>query len=316
MAKTFPKTNAYKKGYLKVSDGYRLYYELCGNPNGKPVLFLHGGPGAGFSEKDKKFFNKKKFRTIFFDQRGAGKSKPCASLRGNMTGKLVQDIRSLLKHLEIEKVFLFGGSWGSTLALAYVIKYPETVTGMLLRGIFLASSKDIDYFINGPVKEIFPEARERFLSIVPKEHRNKPVQYYFKQMQSSDKKTRETFAFEWTYYENSIMYLKTTDAQIRKRLKKWKYYACALIEAKYFLNNCFLKENYLLKNTYKLSAIPTSIIHGRYDMVCSPAGAYKLHKKIKGSKLHMVLAGHGSSEKEIKAKLVSEMNRIGKGIKW
>ncbi|MEW6294977.1 MAG: prolyl aminopeptidase [Candidatus Diapherotrites archaeon] len=300
----------YRKGYVKVSDGHRLYFELLGNPCGRPVLFLHGGPGAGFSKKDRKFFNKKKLKVIFFDQRGAGKSKPFASLKGNTTFKLVEDIKKLLTYLNIDKVFLFGGSWGSTLALLFAIKYPEKVTGMLLRGIFLASSKDINYIFNGPVKDIFPEARERFLDLVPKKYKKNYVKYYFNQMKSPVHKIREKFAFEWTYYENSILQLKTTNTKIKRKLRRWNYRACALVEAYYTLNNFFLKENYILKNVNRISHIKTVIIHGRYDMVCSPLSAYLLHKKIKNSKLYFVTAGHYSGEKEIKSKIISEMKKV------
>lgn len=317
MAKLYPKARPYKKGFLKVGDGHSLYYELCGNKKGKPVLFLHGGPGGGCSKNDRRFFNPKKFNAILFDQRGSRRSKPLYSLKCNTTGKLVQDIRKLLKHLGIEKVFLFGGSWGSTLALVYAIKYPETVAGILLRGIFLATKEDDKYFINGPVKEMYPEARERLLSFVPKKHWNSMERYYFKQIKSGKKLAREKFAFEWIYYESRISSLKEkTEAEIRKKLKKWKYQACALIETRYLANNCFLENNYILKNAGKLKGIPTSIIHGRYDLVCSPKSALKLHKKLKDSKLHFVCAGHSSSDKEIQSKLVEEMNRMGKQIKW
>ena len=310
MAKLFPKISPYRKGYLKVSDGHRLYYELCGNPKGKPVLFVHGGPGGGCSKDDRRFFNPKKFNVILFDQRGAGRSKPLGSLKGNTTRKLVQDMRKLLLFLKIDKVFLFGGSWGSTLSLVYAINYPETVSGMLLRGIFLASLKDVDYFINGPVKEIFPEARERFLSLVPEKERKGAVRYYSGKMNSAKRKTREKYKFEYAYYESTISHLKITHRQVMKKLKKWNYGAAALIEAKYVANDCFLEKNYILKNAHKISGIPAVIIHGRYDLVCPPLGAYKLHKKLKNSRLYFVLAGHSSSEKEIQSKLVSEMNKV------
>ncbi len=316
MAKLYPKIKPYKTGYLDVGGGHSLYYELCGNPKGKPVLFLHGGPGAGCRESDRQFFNPKKFNAILFDQRGAGRSKPFASLKNNTTQNLAGDVKKLLKHLKIDKVFLFGGSWGSTLALAYATKHPKTVAGMLLRGIFLASSEDISYFLEKSAKEMCPEARERLLSIVPKKHQKHVEAYYFRQMRSKNKKTKKTFAFEWTFYESRISRLKSDEKKIRKKLKKWNYKACALIESYYMAKKCFLKENQLLKNAHKLSGIPTTIVHGRYDLVCPPKAAYGLHKKIKQSKLIYTIAGHTASEKETQETLIKEMNRIGQKINW
>lgn len=219
MAKLYPKIKPYKTGYLNAGDGHRLYYELCGSPKGKPVLFLHGGPGGGCKEDDRRYFNPKKFNAILFDQRGCGRSKPFASLKANTTSKLVQDVKKLLEHLGIEKAFLFGGSWGSTLALVYAIKYPETVSGLLLRGIFLGEKQDIDYCVEGPVKEIFPEIRERFLSIIPKKNQKNPEAYYFKKIGNGPKNQRKKFAFEKAYYETRIGVLKTTEEEVKQKLK-------------------------------------------------------------------------------------------------
>jgi len=305
---------SYKNGYLKVSDGYKIYYELYGNPRGKPVIFVHGGPGGGFSEEDKRFFNPKIFNVILFDQRGSGKSKPFASLKANTTAKLVQDMKKLLEFLGIKKIFLFGGSWGSTLSLVYAIKHPETISGILLRGIFLGTDKEIRYSYNGGVKRFFPEIWERFISNVPGKYRKNPVSYYLKKMKSKNPKVKEKYTFEWAYYEMSLLKLKSNQEEIKRELKRYSYKSLAPIEAHYFKNHCFLPDNYILKNAYKLSKIPISIIQGRYDFVCPPINAYKLHKKLKNSKLHFVFAGHSSSEKEIEKKLISEMNRFSKII--
>ena len=316
MPKHFRRKKPYKKGFLSVGGCHRLYFEIVGNPKGKPVLFLHGGPGSGFSEKSKRFFNFKKLSVIFFDQRGAGKSKPKGGLRGNTSQNLVGDIRKLLSRLGIKKVFLFGGSWGSTLALLYAIKYPKTVSGMLLRGIFLASPPDIKYFIDGPVRKMFPAQRERFLRIVPEKQRKNAIAYYAKQIQSKSKKTRELFSFEWAYYEDSIMQMRTTDAEVRKKLKERDYRQWVKIESQYMAKNCFLPEGFILRNAGKLSGIPTTIIHGKFDAVCSPDGARRLHSKIKGSRLCIVASGHSAFEKEPERKLVAEMEKARKTIKW
>lgn len=303
---------SYKRGYLKVSKIHRLYYELCGNPKGKPVLFLHGGPGAGFSERDKRFFNPKTYNVILFDQRGSGRSRPFASLKENTTFDLVEDIKKLLEFLKIKKVFIFGGSWGSTLALVYAIKYPKTVSGMLLRGIFLSSKDDINHYAKGGIKNFFPDVWSRFINLVPKKYRNDPVSYYLEQMTSKNKKIREKYAFEWAYYEMSILKLDTNHKEILKGLKQFSYKSLAPLEAYYIKNNCFLPNDYILNNCYKISKLPISIVHGRYDFVCPVTNAYQLHKKLKNSRLYIVCAGHSSSEREINKRLISEMKKFSK----
>ena len=306
-----PKT--YQRGYLDVGEGHKLYYELCGNPKGKPVLFMHGGPGGGFREKDKRFFNPKKFNIIMFDQRGSGKSKPFASLKNNTTQKLVRDIKKLLSHLNIKKTFLFGGSWGSTLSLVYAINYPETVAGIILRGIFLASKKENDYFTYES-RNIFPEAWEKMTSIVPEKYlKNKRnEEYYYKMIRSKNKETRKKFTHAWAEFEFSVSSLKYSKKQVEKWLKEIKFEAFASIELHYLTHLCFLPKNYILKNAHKLNKIPISIIHGRYDCVCSPLAAYALHKRIKGSKLFFTFGGHSSSDPDTKNILNKEMNKLSR----
>lgn len=315
MAKLFPKKKPYRKGWLDVGEGHKIYYELYGNPKGKPVLVVHGGPGAGISEKSRRFFDPKKTNAIFFDQRGCGKSRPFGSLKGNTTGKLVQDMKKLLDFLGIQKIILFGGSWGSTLSLAFAIRFPERVAGMVLRGIFLGSKEDIDYFVNGPAKESFPEARERFFSMVPEKQQKNYARHYFKKIRSGNAWERKKFAFEWDLYEHSIMVLKPSKKKIMKRLKKEKR-TSALLESHYFLNNCFMENGFILKNAHRLSGIPTAIVHGKHDLVCSPPGALKLHKKIRGSELFYTNAGHSGSEKETAARLLLEMKKMEKKAKF
>ncbi|MFH1209678.1 MAG: prolyl aminopeptidase [archaeon] len=309
---------SYKRGYLKVSKIHSLYYELYGNPKGKPVLFLHGGPGGGFSERDKRFFNPRVYKLILFDQRGSGRSKPFASLKENTTFDLVEDIKKLLTFLKIKKTFLFGGSWGSTLALVYAIKYPKTVSGMLLRGIFLCSKNDIKHYFGGDIKNFFPEVWERFVSNVPKQYRNEKgiPSYYLKMMNSKDKKVKEKYTFEWAFYEMSILKLKTKEEKILKLMKEFSYKSLAPLEAYYLKNNCFIHNNYILNNCNKISSIPVSIIHGRYDFVCPAINAFNLHSRLKNSKLYIVCAGHSSSEREIEKKLISEMKRFSKIIHY
>ena len=303
----------YKKGYLDVGDGHEIYYELSGNPKGKPVMFVHGGPGGGFSQDNKKFFNSRVFNLIAFDQRGSGKSKPFASIKNNTTQKLVGDIKKLLSFLKIKKIFLFGGSWGSTLSLVYAINYPKSVTGLVLRGIFLASKKENNYFTY-EARNKFPEAWKKMASLAPKKYiENKRIEeYYYKMVKSRNKAIRKKYTFAWAEYEFSISSLKYTKEKVKKLLKEIKYEAFSLIELHYLNHLCFLPKDYILKNTKKLNNIPTSIIHGRYDCVCSPLSAYQLHKAIRGSKLFFTLAGHSSKDEDTKKHLIREMNKMGK----
>lgn len=300
----------YKKGYFKVSPKHQLYWELFGNPKGIPVVYFHGGPGAGFSESSKRFFDSKVFNVLFFDQRGSGRSKPFASTEENTTDALAEDTAKLMKHLGFGKSLLFGGSWGSTLALVFAIRHSELTKGLILRGIFLAHKKDINHYVSGGVQKHFPEKWERFVSLVPKNKRGEIATYYLSQMKSKNPEVAEKYAFEWAYYEMSMIKMKVTEKKILKDLAEYSYKSLALLEAHYMANMCFLPENYILKNAAKLSHLPVSIIHGRYDFVCPPINAYDLHKKIKGSKLHVVIAGHSASEKAIEKTLIRELSRL------
>lgn len=300
----------YKKGYLKVSSIHKLYYELYGNPKGKPFVVLHGGPGGGSEPKMRKLFDLKKVNLVLFDQRGSGKSRPFADIQENTTWDLVEDIKKLLDFLKIKKAVFVGGSWGSTLALVYSIKYPKTVSGLILRGIFLGNTGDIDYLFGGELKTHFPDIWERFMGNVPKDKQRDIIGYYFKQMHSKNKKTSKKYLYEWARYEFSVLTLKPkTEKQM---FKKFKYKAFSTIEAYYMKNNCFLSKNYIIKNLHKIRGIKMSIIHGRYDFVCPPEGAYILHKNHEKSKLFFVVAGHSSSEIEIKKKLKTEIKRFSR----
>ena len=314
--KLFPKIKPYRHGYLEVDNVHKLYYELCGNPKGKPVLFVHGGPGAGCSEKDRQFFNPKVWNIVLFDQRGANRSKPFGSTRANTTGKLVSDIRKLLRFLRIDKVFLFGGSWGSTLSLAYAIRYPETVTGMVLRGVFLGRKQDIMYTYGGGAQDYFAEAWERFISVVPQRKRNDVIGYYASQMRSRNRHTRKKFAFEFAYYELSLLKLNMQHKDVMKIMKKKGSHpgheSMAIIESYYMKNSCFLPKNYILKNVGRLDKfkIPVSIVQGRYDVLCPPYQAWQLHRAIPNSRLVFAISGHSSSDPPLTSKLVEEMKKM------
>lgn len=319
--KLFPKIKPYRHGYLDVGDGHKLYYELCGNPKGKPVLFVHGGPGAGCSGKDRRFFNPKVWNIILFDQRGANRSKPFGSLRANTTWKLVSDIRRLLRFLNVKKVFLFGGSWGSTLSLVYAIKHHETVTGMLLRGVFLGRKGDIMYTYGGGAEAYFPEAWERFAGNVPAKYRNDIIGYYVRQMQSKNRRISNKFAFEFAYYELSLLKLSMAHLDVMKIMGKASSHpghkSMAIIESYYMKNICFLPKDYILKNISKLKKfrIPVTIVQGRYDVLCPPAQAWLLHKALPKSRLVFAISGHSSSDPPLTAKLVEEMRRMQRVVR-
>ena len=307
--KTNKNLHPYKKGYIEVPDGYKLYFELYGNPKGIPVIFLHGGPGAGFSDSDKQFFDKRRYNVIFFDQRGSSRSKPFGSIKNNTTQDLVKDINRVLDYLDFDQVYVFGGSWGSTLALVYAIHNPKRVQGLILRGIFLANKYSIDHYINGGIKEFFPDVWDRFVKLVKKGE--KPANYYLKKILSKDKTISEKFAYEWAYYEMSFYTInKISDPD--KILKTFSYRSLAILEAHYIINKCFLPEDYIIKNINKIKNIKTSIVQGRYDFICPPIQAFRLHSKLNNSKLNIVNAGHSSSDEEIKKALKSELNRITK----
>ena len=298
---------SYKTGYFEVSDGHQLYYELYGNPKGIPVLFLHGGPGAGFSDKDKQFFNKRRYNVLFFDQRGSSRSKPFGSIENNTTQDLVSDINKILDYLNFDKVYVYGGSWGSTLSLVYAIHHPQRVLGLILRGIWLANKYAIDHYIGGGIKEFFPDVWERFARLVKKGEN--AVDYYFQKMLSDNTAESDRYAYEWAYYEMSF-YTINKIADPDESLKTFSYKSMAILEAYYIKNNCFLTEDFIMKNVGKIKNIKTTIVQGRYDFICPPVQAFRLNSALNNSTLNITIAGHSSSDAETKKALISELKRI------
>lgn len=304
----WPMLKPYKNGYLKVSEVHEIFYQLGGNPQGKPVMFLHGGPGGGCSSGDFRFFNPEKFLVILHDQRGSGLSKPYAELKENTTQDLVEDIEKLRKYLGLDKVILFGGSWGTTLALAYAEKYPQNVSGIVLRGVFTGSKDEIDHYYYGGTAKYFPEVYQELLtSIEHPEKGNIPAQLT-ESLKQQNNLSRDKYVKAWIKYEGKIAFLEISDEKINGVLEKWHPYAMALIENYYMANHCFLKEGQLLDQAGKLADIPMTIINGRYDLICPPITAYKLHKKLPRSSLIIVeRAGHSATEPGIVAELVKAM---------
>lgn len=307
----FPKIKPYNLGYLNVGDGHEIYFEECGNRGGFPIVFFHGGPGVGCSETDRRFFNPEKWRIILFDQRGSGRSMPGGSVHRNTTDHLVRDTAKLLEHLKIKKSVFFGGSWGSTLALLCAIRYPELVAGMVLRGIFLATRREIREYSVGAAGNYFPEIRERFVSHVPKKERKDVVRYYYKKITSGTPKEKRFFSYEWARYEEAILRLKPgPEKSIDRELAACPFEPWVLIENHYMRHNCFLEDDYIIKYARGIPHVPIVIVQGRYDMCCPPANAFRLKNALSWSELHMVVAGHSSTDPETRRKLVLETEKI------
>ncbi|OGF60012.1 MAG: prolyl aminopeptidase [Candidatus Fischerbacteria bacterium RBG_13_37_8] len=305
----YPKLEPYKTGFLKVSDLHEIYYQCGGNPEGKPVLYLHGGPGAGCMDDDFRYFNPEKFNIILHDQRGSGKSKPWGEIKENTTKNLIEDVEKLRKHLNLDKVIIFGGSWGSTLALAYAEAYPQNVSGIIMRGIFTATREEIEHYYLGGVGRYFPETYQEFLSYIPDPKNKNYAAQIVEKLQSPDKEIRDKYAKAWAMYEGKIAFLNISDEVLSGFFKYWNPWGFSVIENYYMANNCFLQEGQLLANADKLKDIPMIIVNGRYDVICPPITAYTLHKKLPKSKLVIVeSAGHSASEPGIKKALIETMH--------
>lgn len=299
----YENTLPYNSGYLKVSNIHEIYFEECGNKDGIPIIYVHGGPGGGSGEFARKFFDPSKYRIIIFDQRGAGRSKPFVELRENTTFDLVSDMEKLRKFLNIDKWILFGGSWGTTLSLVYAINHPDKVSGMILRGIFLARQEDVDWLYTGGAGQFFPIEFEKYTSILTVDERKDIISSYMKYLSSDNMEIVSKYAKYWNDWESSCIALypmkleeKVTDYDI----------AIARLECHYFYNKSFLPEdNYILNNIDKIKNIKTKICHGRYDVDCRPSSAYELYKKMNNCELVIVeLAGHTSREEPIARQLI------------
>ncbi|ENY53922.1 prolyl aminopeptidase [Metamycoplasma alkalescens] len=300
----FDPIEPYKKGYLKVSDIHQIYYEEVGNPKGSPILFVHGGPGGGISESSRQYFDPKHYRIILFDQRGCGKSLPSAEIKQNTTLDLVNDIEALRIHLNIEKWILFGGSWGSCLSLIYAINYPNATKGLILRGIFLGRDEDNEFLYQKGTSFFMPEAFDEFSSFVLPEERNDLIKAYHKYLNSNDIDIAYKAAYHWAKWELGAVAIEQLPDIETILMDNKANLELARIENHYFINHIFLEDNYILKNIAKIKNIPTIIVHGRYDLICRPEGAYLLHKNLPNSKLQIVTGGHSSKEEKIATALI------------
>jgi len=309
--KLWPEIQPYQTSYLKVSDIHEIYYELSGNSEGKPVFFLHGGPGGSSSPYMRRFCDPEKFLIVLHDQRGGGKSKPYGEIKENTTQNLVEDIERLRKHLKLEKIILYGGSWGTTLGLAYAETYPENVSGMVLRGVFLATKEEINHFYHGGVERYFPEIYEALLAALPEPSRRPLPEYLFRLIQKGDQADKDKYSRAWVKYEGKLSGLEVPDEVIENFIENYNPYAFALFENYYMANGCFLEENQLLRDANKISHIPIIIVNGRYDVICPPVTAYRLHKLLPKSKLIIAeSAGHWMGEGPIEKALLEAMKEF------
>ena len=288
---------------LDVGDGHSLYIEVSGNKNGIPILFLHGGPGAGSSEIFRRYFNPKKYKIIIFDQRGCGKSTPFGACDNNTSDKLVDDIKLILLHLNIKEVVIYGGSWGSTLALLFSEKYPQSVKALVLRGIFLCRKSDIKWFYQKGADSIFPDYWRDFVKDIPTSEMGDILTAFYNRIHSKDLQISNQFCKQWSIWEGNCSSLKP-NKEVVDLFDKCAI-SLAKIETHFFKNNCFIEENQIIKNIETIKNIKCFIVHGRYDVVCPFNQAFDLHNHYDNSELNIIDdAGHSLLEPGITQKIL------------
>jgi proline iminopeptidase len=298
---------------LPLDDVHTMYWEVSGNPQGVPVLFLHGGPGGGCSPEHRRFFDPDFFRIVLFDQRGAGNSTPLGEVTANTTSHLVRDIERLRASLGVGKWLVFGGSWGSTLALAYGEAYPERCAGFVLRGIFLGRQSEIDWFLQS-LRQVFPEAWRRFAEMLPPAERDDVLKGYLRRLFDADPKVHLPFARAWSEFEGSCSTLVPNPELVRHFADE--ALALARLEAHYFAHQCFLVPGQLLSNLYRVRHLPASIVQARYDMVCPIANADELARAWPTARYVVVPdAGHSVWEPSVRAAVMREVERFKRLLK-
>ncbi|AFR49713.1 prolyl aminopeptidase [Gordonia sp. KTR9] len=327
MRNFYPEIEPYAAGHLDVGDGQQIYWETSGNPDGKPAVFVHGGPGGGTAPAQRRFFDPAKYRIVLFDQRGCGQSQPHiadgADLTVNTTPHLIADMERLRTHLGIERWQVFGGSWGSTLGLAYAQTHPERVTELVLRGIFLLRRSEIDWYYNGGAAHIYPDLWESYLDPIPVDERDGDlVEAYHRLLTSGDAATARAAARAWTGWEQATSYLlprpdEGSDGSSGDDAETGDTgrfdLAFASIENHYFVNHGFLRDGQLLDDIDRIASIPGVIVQGRYDVVCPARSAWDLHRAWPAADLHIVAdAGHASYEPGIRHHLIEATDRFAR----
>jgi proline iminopeptidase len=315
MPDLYPDIAPFRTHRLPVQPPYELYLEECGLPEGVPVLFLHGGPGSGCESYHRRFFDPSRYRAVLFDQRGCGRSTPHAELQGNTTQALVEDIETIRTHLGIRRWLVFGGSWGSTLALAYAQAHPQRVSGLILRGIFLCRDEEIRWFYQDGAGRIFPEYWEDYVAPIPEAERDDMVTAYYQRLTGDDELARMAAAKAWSIWEGRAASLLPNASIVHHFKHPRTALSIARIECHYFANRAFLEPNQLLRDVHRLAKIPGVIVHGRYDLICPLKSAWELHRAWPGSKLEIIPdAGHAASEPGIRSALVEATDRFAEWL--
>lgn len=305
----YPSIEPYETGMLALDATHTMYWEQSGHPGGIPVLFLHGGPGAGATGVHRRFFDPSSYRIIIYDQRGAGRSTPRGELTNNTTADLIADIERLRDHLGIKQFLLFGGSWGSTLALAYAEAHPDRCVGLVIRGIFLGRPREIDWFLYG-LRAVFPEAWRNLVEVLPEDERSDILGNFYRRLLDTDPKVHLPAARAWSRYEGACSTLHPSPETVAAFGEDDLAYALARIETHYFTNGNFMSDNALLDNLGAITHLPCKIIQGRYDMICPIATADELHRAWLGSEMIIVPdAGHSAMDPGVREALVTTTER-------
>lgn len=311
MPEPYPPIEPYATGRLSVDPPHHLYVEECGNRSGLPALFLHGGPGTGCEPNHRRLFDPERYRILLFDQRGCGRSTPHAELAANTTAHLVADIERLRRHLGIDRWLVFGGSWGSTLALTYAETHPERVLALVVRGIFLCREAEIRWFYQEGASWVYPDYWEDFVAPIPHEERSDLVGAYYRRLTGDDEVERWRAAKAWSLWEGRTLNLLPNPASVDFFSEPQRALSVARIECHYFRHQAFLRPNQLLADAGRLTGIPGVIVHGRYDLICPLRSAWELHRAWPGSELQVIAdAGHAASEPGIASALVAATDRF------
>jgi len=307
----YPPIEARRTGSLDVGDGHVLHWEESGNPDGLPAVFLHGGPGSGCEPWHRRFFDPARYRIVLFDQRGAGRSTPHAGLEANTTPHLVADIEQLRATLEVERWVVFGGSWGSTLGLAYAEAHPERVLGLILRGIFLCRPRDIQWFYQSGADRLFPEAWAEYRAAIPAAEHGDMVRAFHRRLTDPDRAVREAAARAWSVWEGRTSCLRPNPGVLAHFAEPAVAVSLARIECHYFVHDCFMEPDQLLREAGRIAGIPGFIVHGRYDVVCPVEQALALHQAWPRAELQIVPdAGHSAAEPGITQRLVAATDAL------
>jgi proline iminopeptidase len=316
MRELFPPLEPYAKRSLKVQAPHEIYLEECGNPDGLPVIFVHGGPGGGCTADNRRFFDPERYRIVLFDQRGCGRSRPHAELAHNTTQALIEDMEHIREVLGIERWLVFGGSWGSTLALVYAEAHPYQVLALILRGIFLVTAAELNWFYQDGIQHIFPDHFEEFVAPIPEAERTDLMHAYYKRLTSNDLEIRRHAAEVWSLFEARCSTLLPSESVVDHFSEPDVAMAIARIESHYFVHDCFLAPNQIIRDAPSIRDIPGVIVQGRYDVVCPASAAWQLHKAWPKAQFRLIPdAGHASSEPGICSALVEATDEFASRLR-